>query len=271
MSQAEEYILGTSSTEQKRLLNQGALFEAEACWLLDRVGLQAGGRALDLGCGPLGILHLLADRVGLTGEVVGVDREARLLDMTRTIVADRRLQNVQVLQGDATATGLPRATFDLVHERLVLMMTPHTERVVAEMVALTRPGGVVVLQDFDVVSLVCEPPHPAWLPLLNTYHRVYQARGLDGYLGRRLSKLLREAGLVEVQAKVHAQVSHAGEFGQMLFLEIIEGLRDHIIADGLYTLDDLTALVEALRKHLNTPGTFVVQPLLFQVWGHKPV
>lgn len=46
MSQGEEYILGTSLTEQKRLLKQKTLFEAEACWLLDRVGLQAGGRAI---------------------------------------------------------------------------------------------------------------------------------------------------------------------------------------------------------------------------------
>jgi SAM-dependent methyltransferase len=271
MFQGEEYILGTSLTEQKRLLKQGTLFEAEACWLLDRLGLQAGGRAIDLGCGPLGILHLLAERVGLTGEVVGVDREARLLDMARTILADRRLPNVQVFQGDVMATGLPRASFDVVHERLVLMINPHTERLLAEMVALTRPGGVVAVQDLDVVSLVCEPPHPAWLQLLTTYQRVYQARGLDGYLGRRLPGLLRAAGLVEVQVKVHAQVSHAGEIGQMLFLEIVEGLRDLIIADRLHTPDDLTALVEALREHLNTPETFVVQPLLFQVWGRKPV
>ncbi|MUG97877.1 methyltransferase domain-containing protein [Scytonema sp. UIC 10036] len=271
MSQGEEYILGTSLTEQKRLLKQGTLFEAEACWLLDRLGLTVGGRAIDLGCGPLGILHLLAERVGPTGEVVGVDREARLLDMAQTILAERRLPNVRVFQGDVTATGLPRASFDVVHERLVLMINPHTERVLAEMVALTRPGGVVAVQDLDVVSLVCEPPHPAWLQLLTTYQRVYQARGLDGYLGRRLPGLLRAAGLVEVQVKVHAQVSHAGEFGQMLFLEIVEGLRDHIIADGLHTPDELTALVEELRGHLNTPGTFVVQPLLFQVWGRKPV
>ncbi|MEH2381488.1 MAG: methyltransferase domain-containing protein [Nostoc sp.] len=271
MSQAQEYILGTSLTEQKRLLKQGTLFEAEACWLLDQVGLQAGARAIDLGCGPLGILHLLAERVGSTGEVVGVDREARLLDMARTIVADRRLPNVELFKRDVTATGLPRAAFDLVHERLVLMMTPHTKQMLAEMVALTRPGGVVAVQDLDVVSHICEPEHAAWLQLLTTYHRVYQARGLDGYLGRRLPGLLRAAGLVEVQVKVHTQVSHVGEFGQTLFLDIIEGLRDHIIADGLHIPDELTALVEALREHLNTPGTLVVQPLLFQVWGRKPV
>ena len=271
MSQAEEYILGTSSIEQKRLLKQGELLETEARWLLDRVGLQVGGRAIDIGCGPLGIIHLLKEYVGLTGEVAGVDREAHLLDIARTVIAKRQLKNVELFQRDATATGLPRASFDLVHERLLLMVTPHTEDVLAEMAALTRPGGVVAVQDLDVVSLVCEPPHAAWLPLIETYQHVYQARGLDGNLGRRLPGLLRAVGLVEVQVKVHTLVSHAGEFGQMLFLEIIEGLYDHIIADGLYTPNELSALVASLREHLDTPGTFVVQPLLFQAWGRKPI
>ena len=271
MSQIEEYIFGTSSTEQKRLLRQGELFEKEACWLLDRLELKAGDRAIDLGCGPLGIMHLLAERVGLSGEIVGVERETRLLNMAREIAAKRDLKNVQVLQGDVTTIGLPRASFDLVHERLVLMVNPHIESILAEMIALTKPGGVVAVQDFDIVSLVCEPSHEAWLLLLETYQNVYQALGLDGYLGRRLPGLLRSAGLVDVQFKVHTLISNAGEFGQMLFLEIIEGLRDRIIADGLYTSNDLSALIEALREHLNTPGTFVVQPLLFQAWGRKPI
>lgn len=44
----------------------------------------------------------------------------------------------------------------------------------------------------------------------------------------------------------------------MLFLELVEGLRDRIIADGLYSPDELTALIEILRSHLNTPGASVV-------------
>lgn len=271
MSKTEEYLLGTSLSEQKRLLKQGTLFEAEANWLLDQVGLPAGGQAIDIGCGPLGVIPLLIERVGPTGRVVGVDREVRLLDMARTVIAEQCLKNVELFQRDVRATGLPRASFDLVHERLVLMMNPHTEDVLAEMVALTRAGGIVAVQDLDVISLVCEPPHPAWLPLIEAYQQVYQARGLDGYLGRRLPGLLRSAGLVEVQVKVHTLVSHAGEFGQMLFLGIVEGLREHIVADGLYTSDELSALVAALREHLSMPGTFVVQPLLFQAWGRKPI
>ena len=41
----ERYILGTSRTEQKRLLEQGALFEAEGRWLLDEIGVEPENEA----------------------------------------------------------------------------------------------------------------------------------------------------------------------------------------------------------------------------------
>ena len=266
----ERYILGTSRIEQKRLLEQGALFEAEARWLLDEIGVEPAWRAVDLGCGPLGILHLLSERVGPKGEVVGVEREAPLLAVARDVVEERGLTNVRLVQGDATATGLPRAAFDLVHERLLLMITPDVARVLAEMIALACPGGVVVVQDLDVVSMICEPAHPAWTRLVEVYERVYRARGLDGNLGRRLPGLLRGAGLLDVRVHAHAQVAQAGELGAGLFLGIIEGLRDHIVGDGIQTDAELTALVDAVRRHLGTRGTLVLQPLLVQAWGRMP-
>jgi len=138
---------------------------------------------------------------------VGVEREAPLLAVAGDVIEERGLTNVRLVQGDATATGLPRAAFDLVHERLLLMITPAVGRVLAEMIALARPGGVVVVQDLDVVSMICEPAHPAWTRL---------------------------------------------------------------VGDGIQTDVELTALVDAVRRHLARPGTLVLQPLLTQAWGTTP-
>jgi hypothetical protein len=59
-----DYVLGGTATEQHRLLVQTAGFEREAAWLLDRLAVQPGWRAIDVGCGPLGVLPALAERVG---------------------------------------------------------------------------------------------------------------------------------------------------------------------------------------------------------------
>jgi trans-aconitate methyltransferase len=57
------YVLGSSDTERQRLVRQARVFAAEASWLLDQVGAKPGWRAVDVGCGPIGIMDLLSDRV----------------------------------------------------------------------------------------------------------------------------------------------------------------------------------------------------------------
>jgi ubiquinone/menaquinone biosynthesis C-methylase UbiE len=61
----------------------------------------------------LGVLQQLADRVGPTGRVVGLDRERRMLDTARQVIEQRSLP-AEFLQADATDTGLLGGSFDLV-------------------------------------------------------------------------------------------------------------------------------------------------------------
>jgi SAM-dependent methyltransferase len=191
-----DYSLGVDDTERARLLGQCALHRAEAGLLLDRIGLRTGDRALDLGCGPLGVLDLLAERVGAGGRVVGLDREARYLSIARQELDARGLAAVALRSGDATATGLRAASFDLVHERLVLNNVPDPEAVVAEMVRLTRPDGHVAVEDVDWMTWTCLPEHTDWHRLADAVGRVWSG---DVHIGRRLPALLRAGGLVDVQ------------------------------------------------------------------------
>src|ERR1051326_896365 len=107
MQDPNSYVLGTDPIERERLSKQSARLAPEANWLLDQVGLQPGARAIDVGCGPLGILDLLAGGVAARRAAAGVEPEPHLLNMARAILAERGYPNVQVQLGDATATGLP--------------------------------------------------------------------------------------------------------------------------------------------------------------------
>jgi SAM-dependent methyltransferase len=109
MESSNPYVLGGQITaEGERLLQQGLGLEREARCLLDRIGVPPRARTVDVGCGPLGVLDLLAERVGPDGEVVGVEREPRLVEMGQTILAERGLRNVRFVLADAYDTGLPR-------------------------------------------------------------------------------------------------------------------------------------------------------------------
>jgi ubiquinone/menaquinone biosynthesis C-methylase UbiE len=270
MSQTAEYLLGVSEAERARLIKQSEIHRAEAESLLNRIEVQCGWRVIDIGCGPLGVLDLLAHGVGSSGEVVGLDREPRMLEMAALSVDERGLGNVKLVNGEATDTKLPGGSFDLVHERLVLVNIPNPEQAVAEMVRLARPGGYVALQDLDVVSWVCEPPHPAWDRVFTILTGLWRGAGMDPFIGRRLPGLLRQAGLEDVQVQAHAYVWRPGDLYQTFNLQLVSAVRERILASGALSAATLDDLVSELAAYLEQPETLVLHPILLQAWGRKP-
>jgi ubiquinone/menaquinone biosynthesis C-methylase UbiE len=183
-----KYPLGGTLTEQQRLVAQAQGLEAHARWLLDRITIKPGFWAVDVGCGPVGILNLLSERVGPEGAVVGVEREPRFVDMARTELSKNSLRNVRVVEADALMAGLEKSTYDIVHERLVLINLPPASQnaLVAEMLSLLKPGGTIALQEFDSASYVCYPEHPSWSVLLNVWNDTFHATGGNDFVGRSL-------------------------------------------------------------------------------------
>jgi ubiquinone/menaquinone biosynthesis C-methylase UbiE len=264
-----EYVLGGSDTERARLGVQAAEHEASARWLLREVGVEPGWRVLDVGCCPVGILPLLSELVGRDGEVIGLEREDRFVEMARAEVAERGLRNVKIVQGDALSAGLDRGSFDLVHERLVLVNVPERRELVKEMVSLTAPGGVVVLEDIDNVSWVCEPGHESWTVLLEVFHQTFRAGGGDPFVGRRLAGLLREAGVLDVRMSAHAALPQPGQYQRTHLLSLIESIREKAIGSGIISEAELDRHCASLRGHLSHRATVVVDKLLIQGWGRK--
>jgi len=163
------YLLGHSEEEELRLRRQGDELWEDSARFFDRTGVTAGGRAIDLGCRPRGLLDLLSERIGPTGQVIGIERNHESVAGAKRFVADRALNNVTVIQGDASATGLPGDSFDLVHARLLLVNIPNVEAVVREMLRLARPGGVVASHEADYASHFCDPPLGAWNRLFEVF------------------------------------------------------------------------------------------------------
>jgi trans-aconitate methyltransferase len=93
------YPLGTSRDESARLVRQAEELAADSAALLDRVGLLPGQSAIDLGCGPRGILDMLAGRVALAGRVVGLDADPANTAMAAEFAAARGPQTQSCAAG----------------------------------------------------------------------------------------------------------------------------------------------------------------------------
>jgi SAM-dependent methyltransferase len=270
LSAPDQYVLGYRQAEQERLQQQAKQLAHESSWLFDQIGLGAGAQVVEIGCGPSGCLELLSERVGPSSRVVGVERNPDAVALARQLVADRGLGNVDVLEGDARSTGLPRASFDLATSRLVLVNVPDPAEIVAEAVALVKPGGWVAFHEADYVAHVCDPPLEAWTRLVELVEVYSENNGIDPFIGRKLPRLLREAGLLDIQVNPIVHVYPPGHGRRSILLDFAENLSDRILAQELISEAELTALTTALAQHLANPDTLVVSHLFFQAWGRKP-
>jgi SAM-dependent methyltransferase len=266
---SQSYPLGGTQTERDRLLLQAERYAPKANWLLDQIRIQPGWRAVDIGCGPIGILDLLSERVGPGGAVVGLEREQSFAEMARAEIIRRALGNVTIVQADALNTGLDKGAFDLVHERLVLINVSDRKAFLKEMVSLLRPGGAIALEDVDTVSWLCHPTHPSWDILLNAFHAVFHAAGGDRFIGRKLPALLSAAGVKNIQIKVTVETPPIGDDRRTHLVSLIDSVGEKIIAKGLLAEGALREHKEVLIRHLTDPGTTVVDQLLVQCWGEK--
>jgi SAM-dependent methyltransferase len=190
--------------------------------------------------------------------------------MAREQIAQRDLGNVNVLQADILASGLHKQSFDLAHERLVMVNISSPEAFLSKVVDLVRPGGTVAVEEIDNASWVCQPPHPSWDALLQTFHAAFRTTGGNVYIGRRLPELLRAAGLADVQYKAHVDVPMRGGSRRMHLLSLVDSLREQVIKLGLLTEHELARHRQTLATHLDDPDTVVIDKLLVQAWGRKP-
>jgi ubiquinone/menaquinone biosynthesis C-methylase UbiE len=269
MPHRDEYLLGYREAEQQRLLLQAEQLADESTWLFDQLALAPEARVVEIGCGPQGCLDLLAQRVP-SGVVVGVERSEESVALARRFVREQGLANVEIIHGDARSTGLARDSFDLVTSRLVLVNIPQPEEIIAEAVALVRPGGSVAFHEADWSIHVCDPPLQAWDragDLLITYAR---SAGIDLFIGRKIPRLLRAAGLVDVEAHPLIHIYPPGHARRSILLDFVEDVSERLVETGTASPAELETLTDSLRRHLDDPDTLVVSHFFVQAWGRKP-
>jgi SAM-dependent methyltransferase len=267
---ADVYALGSNPAESARLQRQSDELRPQTAELLGRIALEPGQSAIDLGCGPSGILELLSASVSPGGRVVGLDADRAHAALARQYASERGLANVEVVTADARHTGLPPDTFDLVHARTVLVTIPEPQEVLAEMVRLARPGGWVASQEPDLEGAFCYPPLPAWDRLREIFRAGFSRSGADLQIGRRLTELYRQAGLEEIEVVVHAPVYPPGHSRRTILPDLVRSLRPMILELGLSDEPELAELDWAVREHLADPRTVSLTHLLVVAWGRKP-
>jgi SAM-dependent methyltransferase len=253
-----------------------ATYDAWTVRQLEGIGVANGWRCLEVGGGGGSIGRWLASRVGLTGRVTVTDIDPAWL--TRASPT-----NVEVLCHDIATDALPEQAFDLVHARLVLIHVAERDRALRRMVSALRPGGWVLLEDFDLrvfrdggaQAMVRTPLSngitAADVELLAdvdaTFLALLESRGADLAYGRRLYGLLCAEGLLDVAVEGYMAVSPGGSAAATQRLTRYDQIGGQMVASGRITAAELERACALLRH----PACPVLTPgMLVSARGRRP-
>ena len=257
------YALDNSAVQASdRLEALSELFDAGTRHHVEERGITAGWHCLEVGGGGGSIAAWLSDRVGPTGRVLVTDINTRFLE-----TFDR--PNLEVRKHNIVTDPLPEAAFDLVHARLVLMHLPQRDAVLARLVRALKPGGWLIDEEFDVLSLRTDPdvnPSEAVLNTTFALNRVLTERGVDLRFGRLLYGRLRAIGLAEIGAQARLSMGAGGSTVARLIRSNYDQLRDAMIEGGHIAPHRL----DQELRWLDDPDCVMLTPTLWSVWGRRP-
>jgi len=225
--------------------------------VLDALRLRPGASALDVGCGFGADASDMAVHVAPGGAVVGIDRSEAMIAAARDRYAADGL-SFQV--GDVMALPFPDGSCDACRADTVVQHLHDPAAGVAEMARVVRSGGRVAGFELDLDTQAVDSPHRA-------ITRVIVAAAADalanGWAGRQLGRLYRDAGLTEVTVAPRAI---AGDFR---IFELVFGSQvDRLVAAGAVDPEEAGRWWADLRQ-AEAAGRFVSSITAFVVAGTK--
>ncbi len=269
--EADGYVLARTEAEYQRLRLQAKAWEAGTRALLTDAGAAPGWRCLDVGCGPGEAMRLIGQLTRPGGHVTGVDIDAALGAHMLAELHRSEGPDFAFIAGDATRLDtVPGAPFDLVFARLLLVHLTDPVTMVRRLGALVRPGGRLVLMDYDLSRLAARPEHPALDRAFAIIAGAFGSSGKHADAGLRLGTWLVEAGLPPVRGtRADALYGPIARLGPMV-RAVLASLAPALPALGLATAEEITALqveittLEASDRHMG------LGPLMIGAWTVIP-
>lgn len=261
------YVHARDVAEYRRLRDQALMWQSATEAVLDRVGLKSGMSCLDVGSGPGAVMRLMADRIGPTGRVTGIEIDGAL---GAQALADLRAKGgaaFEVIEADALKLDqVPGAPFDLTYCRLFLMHMQEPVAALERMLFWTKPGGTVVAQEFDFGAIAVEPLCPAMAEFNRLFEGVFRGHGRNLRAGRQLPAQFEAAGLgLPDGTLAEAKFLPLKDMAQML-IGVYQGL--FAAAAGLGIADATRA--EQFKTDMEEAGSdgryYCLTPILIGAW-----
>ena len=272
MSERPAYVLGTDDAEIARLDGQASSIAGATDALLRAAGIGGSMRVLDLGTGLGHVALLVADLLDPGGSVLGVDQAQRLLEIAEQRRAAAGAERVEFLQADAMAFSTSEP-FDAIVARLLLFHLPDREEVLRRQLHALRPGGTMVLVEFDMGAMRAEPQAPLVDAVRDWIEAAFRVAGADPRIGAQAGQLLRRAGFADVSTLgIQAYFAPSDPIGPLQLASVVRSLAPQIVAHGIADEAELglETLQERIAEQIRARDAVILPPAVVGAWGTRP-
>jgi len=163
--------------------------------LFDLAALKPGERVLDVACGTGIVARRAAERVGATGKIVGLDADAGMLSVARSVASGMRLA-IEWREASATAMPLPDSSFDVAFCQQGLQFFGDRLTALQEMHRVLVPGGRLALS--------------VWRPIQHSPGYAVLADVLERHIGPEVAAMTRAPFALGDAGELRGLLAEAG-------------------------------------------------------------
>jgi ubiquinone/menaquinone biosynthesis C-methylase UbiE len=270
-----DYVIGHSEQEQQRLLSQAGVNRGWTERFFLAAGLGPGMRVLDVGCGMGDVSLLVAEFVGPSGKVIGIDRNVATLNQARERTVQQGCSTfVSFVEADAN-TFHSEEPFNAVVGRYVLLYQADPVATLRQLSRMVSSGGLLVFHECDFGSPVAmwpEPP-PLWQRTMQLLAEVFRRAGTPPDFGLRLTRTFLDAGLP--WPSILAELPVGGETDSYLYGWVAEAVRSVLPSLEKFNLASteeiqIDTLASRLETEVISQRIQLIGPTQFGAWIRKP-
>ena len=230
--------------------------------IVNRMDLQPGQKVLEAGCGLGRRAQLMAREANHQVEVTAIDKSEKALELAKKLSGET---NLIYQQANVESLPFESGYFDVVTADRLLICFKDPLPALKEMYRVLKPGGRLVVTDFDPASIFIAPSDEE---MHQVFMDIYMPSFSNRYIGRSLPALFQKIGIEHFNVEVDA--SYERSFSHLEKIIPMQQVLDGGIRAGYLSKEKADQWLVGLRQ-ASDEGTFLYAISMISIFGQKPL